>query len=45
MLPRTLKLIVITFLMSAILSGCNTTRGFGEDVQHLGGSIAHAASK
>ncbi|WP_200867887.1 entericidin A/B family lipoprotein [Candidatus Sodalis pierantonius] len=26
------------------LSGCNTTRGFGEDVQHLGGAISQVAS-
>ncbi|QWA10317.1 entericidin A/B family lipoprotein [Sodalis ligni] len=45
MLSRMTKLIVITFLTLATLSGCNTTRGFGEDVQHLGGKISHAASK
>ncbi|WP_446717682.1 entericidin A/B family lipoprotein [Erwinia sp. OLCASP19] len=29
--------------MSGVLSGCNTFHGFGEDVQHLGGAISHAA--
>ena len=27
------------------LSGCNTVHGFGEDLQHLGGSISNKASK
>ncbi|WP_413739261.1 entericidin A/B family lipoprotein [Sodalis sp. RH21] len=31
--------------MTAILSGCNTARGFGEDIQHLGGAISRGASK
>ncbi|NDL61458.1 entericidin A/B family lipoprotein [Acerihabitans arboris] len=45
MSAKIVKLIVISVLMSATLSGCNTARGFGEDVQHLGGAIAHGASK
>ncbi|HDC4807602.1 TPA: entericidin A/B family lipoprotein [Enterobacter kobei] len=27
-----------------MLSGCNTTRGMGEDIQDLGHIISHAAS-
>ncbi|WP_410012171.1 entericidin A/B family lipoprotein [Sodalis sp. C49] len=45
MLGKTVKLIVISLVMSATLSGCNTARGFGEDVQHLGGAITRGASK
>lgn len=36
-----LALMVVAF---AALSGCNTARGFGEDVQHLGGTISRVAS-
>lgn len=45
MLVKIVKLIVISVLMTATLSGCNTARGFGEDVQHLGGAIARGASR
>ena len=27
------------------LTGCNTMHGFGEDLQHLGGSISNHAEK
>ena len=27
-----------------LLTGCNTARGFGEDIKHLGNSISRAAS-
>ncbi|MEM5345762.1 entericidin A/B family lipoprotein [Paraburkholderia azotifigens] len=27
------------------LAGCNTVHGFGEDLQHLGGSISDKAAK
>ncbi|WPU22709.1 entericidin A/B family lipoprotein [Cedecea neteri] len=40
-----LKQILIISLLAAALSGCNTTRGFGEDLQHLGGAIERAANK
>jgi len=40
-----LKLIVITLFLMATLSGCNTARGFGEDIQHLGGAISRGVSK
>ncbi|XBS71796.1 entericidin A/B family lipoprotein [Acerihabitans sp. KWT182] len=44
MFSRILKLFVIACLTLATLSGCNTARGFGEDVQHLGSKISHAAN-
>lgn len=39
-----LKFIAVALLMTGALSACNTFHGFGEDVQHLGGAISHAAS-
>ena len=27
------------------LAGCNTVHGFGEDLQHLGGSISNKAER
>ncbi|CAK8743756.1 hypothetical protein SODG_006892 [Sodalis praecaptivus] len=38
------KLLLLAVLVLTTLSGCNTTRGFGEDVQHLGGAISRVAS-
>lgn len=40
------KIVVLALMVSALvaLSGCNTARGFGEDVQHLGGTISRVAS-
>lgn len=35
--------LVLALLAVAALSGCNTARGFGEDVQHLGNAITEAA--
>jgi entericidin A len=37
-------LAVVSLLLLMSLSGCNTFRGFGEDVQHLGGAISRTAS-
>lgn len=34
------RLIVLVLLASALLTGCNTARGFGEDIKHLGNSIS-----
>ncbi|WP_158785104.1 entericidin A/B family lipoprotein [Pantoea sp. BAV 3049] len=39
-----IKLITAALLMTCALSACNTFHGFGEDVQHLGGAISHAAN-
>ncbi len=38
------RLIVLVLLASALLTGCNTARCFGEDIKHLGNSISRAAS-
>ncbi|WP_152066155.1 lipoprotein antitoxin entericidin A [Escherichia coli] len=35
---------VLVLLASTLLTGCNTPRGFGEDIKHLGNSISRAAS-
>ncbi len=37
-------LILLVLLASTLLTGCNTARGFGEDIKHLGNSISRAAS-
>ncbi|AVJ15926.1 MULTISPECIES: entericidin A/B family lipoprotein [Serratia] len=43
MMKKTLLAVIsLTLLLS--LSGCNTFRGFGQDVQHLGGAISRGAS-
>lgn len=41
---KRMTFIVVALLMACTLAGCNTFRGFGEDVQHVGGAISHAAS-
>lgn len=45
MMNRLFTLFFILLVSGALLSGCNTFRGFGQDVEHLGNSISHAASK
>lgn len=35
--------LLLALLLSLFLSGCHTARGFGEDIQHLGGAIERAA--
>ncbi|WP_227318439.1 entericidin A/B family lipoprotein [Cedecea davisae] len=42
---RLLKQMLFISLLTTALSGCQTTRGFGEDLQHLGGAIERAANK
>ncbi|WP_117266403.1 lipoprotein antitoxin entericidin A, partial [Klebsiella pneumoniae] len=32
------RLIVLVLLACTLLTGCNTARGFGEDIKHLGNS-------
>lgn len=44
MMKRLLSLVMLIFFTSTLLAGCNTARGFGEDIKHLGNSISHAAS-
>ncbi|MEN4196535.1 entericidin A/B family lipoprotein [Serratia marcescens] len=43
MFKKTL-LAVLSLLFLFSLSSCNTFRGIGEDVQHLGGAISRTAS-
>ena len=43
-MKRTVKILLLLAFSSAILSGCNTARGVGEDIQDLGPIISHAAS-
>ncbi|UYU31583.1 entericidin A/B family lipoprotein [Siccibacter colletis] len=42
MMHRFLSFLLIALVCGVALSGCNTARGFGEDVQHLGGAIQRA---
>jgi entericidin A len=42
---RSFKHLLFITLLTLFLTGCNTTRGFGEDLKHLGGSIERAANK
>jgi len=44
MMKLTVKILLMLVLSSAILSGCNTARGVGEDIKDLGHVISHAAS-
>lgn len=44
MMKRLLGLVMLILFTSTLLAGCNTARGFGEDIKHLGNSISHAAS-
>ena len=41
---RFMKLFSLLLISSALLSGGNTARGIGEDVQTLGHVISHAVS-
>ncbi|HCW0181371.1 MULTISPECIES: entericidin A/B family lipoprotein [Citrobacter] len=44
MMKRLLGLVMLISFTCTLLTGCNTARGFGEDIKHLGSSISHAAS-
>jgi len=39
---KKMMFIVVSVMLLASFSGCNTVHGFGEDIQHLGGAISHA---
>ncbi|MCG8707396.1 entericidin A/B family lipoprotein [Brenneria sp. 4F2] len=39
-----IKLLMASLLVTAVLSGCNTARGFGQDVEKLGSKISSSAS-
>ncbi|HFZ8994520.1 TPA: Entericidin A [Citrobacter freundii] len=43
-MKRLLTLITLLLLTTSLLAGCNTARGFGQDVNELGTIISHAAS-
>ncbi|MEO3992037.1 entericidin A/B family lipoprotein [Pseudocitrobacter cyperus] len=43
-MTRTVKALLLLIIASALLSGCNTTRGVGEDIKDLGSIISNAAS-
>ncbi|EKS7203792.1 entericidin EcnA/B family protein [Enterobacter asburiae] len=43
-MKRTVKILLLLAFSSALLSGCNTTRRMGQDIQDLGHIISHAAS-
>ncbi|PKH22421.1 EncA/B family entericidin [Enterobacterales bacterium CwR94] len=40
---KSATLLLLALFMGTLLSGCNTFRGFGEDVSHVGGVISRAA--
>ncbi|KDE36310.1 entericidin A [Kosakonia sacchari] len=44
MMKRLTKILSLMLISSALLSGCNTARGVGEDIQSLGHAISHAVS-
>ncbi len=44
MMKRFIDLVALVLLTSTLLTACNTARGFGEDIQHLGHAISRAAS-
>lgn len=47
MMKRFVGLVALVLLTSTLLTAltaCNTARGFGEDIQHLGHAISRAAS-
>ncbi|WP_434637191.1 entericidin A/B family lipoprotein [Klebsiella sp. I138] len=39
-----IKLLLVLSLSAALLTGCNTVRGVGEDIRGLGHAISHAVS-
>ena len=43
-MKRKIAITLMIILAGSLLSGCNTARGVGEDIQDLGHIISHAAS-
>ena len=39
------KKIAALLALAALLAGCNTVKGMGQDLQRAGGAIEHAAKK
>jgi predicted small secreted protein len=44
-MKKTLATLLALCIAAAALAGCNTMRGFGQDVQKVGDKIEDAASK
>jgi len=40
-----MKKIVVLFAIAFLLAGCNTVKGFGQDVEKVGGKIEEKAKK
>ncbi len=40
-----LSMLMLATVLAGLLSGCNTTAGFGEDMQSAGKGIEHSADK
>ncbi|MBJ3814052.1 lipoprotein toxin entericidin B [Shimwellia pseudoproteus] len=45
MMKKTLAVIFSVLVLSTVLSGCNTTRGVGQDISAGGSAISGAATK
>ena len=43
--PRVVAAAMLATVMAGLLSGCNTTAGFGEDMQSAGSSVENSAEK
>ncbi|MEH6567056.1 MAG: entericidin A/B family lipoprotein [Halopseudomonas sp.] len=43
-MKKTLMMLVATLFGIAVLSGCNTVEGFGEDVQQVGEGMQDSAN-
>ncbi|ECC1662419.1 entericidin, EcnA/B family [Salmonella enterica subsp. salamae] len=44
MMKRLISLAALVLLTGVLVTACNTVRGFGEDIQHLGHAISRTAS-
>jgi entericidin B len=45
MLKKTIAAFFTLLVLSSVLSGCNTTKGVGEDISDGGNAISGAATK
>ncbi|MBK5145693.1 entericidin A/B family lipoprotein [Budviciaceae bacterium BWR-B9] len=41
---KAISAIFLSLVVVSALSGCNTVRGFGEDIRHVGSAIERGAS-
>ncbi|WP_413615312.1 entericidin A/B family lipoprotein [Halomonas cupida] len=44
-MKRTLSVVLVSLLTLAMLSGCNTWRGVGQDIEKAGEGIQNSANK